>query len=103
MVLQSTQSHIGCARGGVGIGRGYVRAVETPVDLKSEIEGIDVLVVECNVQSKGGKCIKGAYHKSGEHHSKLVYKKRADGGAPDITIYYWDIRDGPQFSGWWIG
>jgi len=22
---------------------------------------------------------------------------------PDIYIYFWDKRDGPEFTGWWFG
>eukprot|EP00927_Polykrikos_kofoidii_P072470 TRINITY_DN68586_c0_g1_i1.p1 TRINITY_DN68586_c0_g1~~TRINITY_DN68586_c0_g1_i1.p1 ORF type:complete len:930 (-),score=237.68 TRINITY_DN68586_c0_g1_i1:87-2876(-) len=46
--------------------------------------------------------IKGIYTENGSNHGKPVYKKDGDAKV-SIMIYFWDDRDGPNFSGWWFG
>jgi len=47
--------------------------------------------------------IKGVFAPAGQNHGKPVFKKQ--GGDPNVSvlIYFWDERDGPNFSGWWFG
>ena len=39
------------------------------------------------------------------HDDRPVYEKHnwQQTVATPMLIYYWDDRDGPSFSGWWIG
>jgi len=46
----------------------------------------------------------GEYVESGQNHGKRVFMRINGGeGQEVIYIYYWDKRDGPEFSGWWFG
>jgi len=47
--------------------------------------------------------IKGSYSPTGANHGKPVYKKDVVPGGVSVLIYFWDERDGPNFSGWWFG
>merc|ERR1719162_1095816 len=37
------------------------------------------------------------------NHGKPAYKKEAQANGLVVMIYFWDERDGPASSGWWIG
>merc|ERR1719305_361241 len=48
----------------------------------------------------------GEYREAGTNHDRKFFQKVIDKNAPDIVevfMYYWDERDGPSFSGWWLG
>lgn len=49
----------------------------------------------------------GEYREAGWNHEKKYYKRfaRPVQGQPrvDVFLYYWDERDGKDFSGWWFG
>ncbi|CAE8731910.1 unnamed protein product [Polarella glacialis] len=48
----------------------------------------------------------GEYVEAGTNHGRKVFKRRKTStvGAPaSVFIYYWDNRDGANFSGWWFG
>eukprot|EP00929_Paragymnodinium_shiwhaense_P077109 TRINITY_DN3968_c0_g2_i1.p1 TRINITY_DN3968_c0_g2~~TRINITY_DN3968_c0_g2_i1.p1 ORF type:complete len:2044 (-),score=893.51 TRINITY_DN3968_c0_g2_i1:341-6472(-) len=48
----------------------------------------------------------GTYTEVGENHGRPTYKKNEKiPGHPNISVfvYYWDQRDGADFSGWWFG
>eukprot|EP00927_Polykrikos_kofoidii_P065794 TRINITY_DN61510_c0_g1_i1.p1 TRINITY_DN61510_c0_g1~~TRINITY_DN61510_c0_g1_i1.p1 ORF type:complete len:2086 (-),score=507.96 TRINITY_DN61510_c0_g1_i1:169-6426(-) len=48
----------------------------------------------------------GDYEQMAMNHGKKVYKKiQQIGGHEDIDVYlyYWDTRDGADYSGWWFG
>jgi len=47
--------------------------------------------------------IKGTFVPDGSNHGKSVYRKDTGGSSTTVLIYYWDQRDGPNFSGWWFG
>ena len=49
--------------------------------------------------------IEGKYIKSGSNHGAPVYTKEWPGGntVADVSLYYWDGRDGATMEGWWIG
>ena len=32
-----------------------------------------------------------------------ISRKRTGDDVPEIYIYFWDLRDGPEFMGWWFG
>lgn len=63
----------------------------TSMSKKDDI-GIDVLL--------------GDYAEKGSNHNRTYYQKvQAIPGHEDIKVflYYWDSRDGADFSGWWFG
>eukprot|EP00929_Paragymnodinium_shiwhaense_P014394 TRINITY_DN1222_c0_g1_i1.p1 TRINITY_DN1222_c0_g1~~TRINITY_DN1222_c0_g1_i1.p1 ORF type:complete len:2051 (-),score=956.61 TRINITY_DN1222_c0_g1_i1:88-6240(-) len=48
----------------------------------------------------------GDYAEQGENHGKKYYKKiQKIAGHENVSVflYYWDNRDGADFSGWWFG
>merc|ERR1711971_1198967 len=47
--------------------------------------------------------IKGTYAVHSKNHDKPVYKKEGAAGSVSVLMYYWDDRDGADFSGWWFG
>eukprot|EP00929_Paragymnodinium_shiwhaense_P085883 TRINITY_DN4634_c0_g1_i1.p1 TRINITY_DN4634_c0_g1~~TRINITY_DN4634_c0_g1_i1.p1 ORF type:complete len:2259 (-),score=988.25 TRINITY_DN4634_c0_g1_i1:139-6915(-) len=52
------------------------------------------------------RTVVGTYVQVGENHGKHTYKKQEKvAGFPDLEVwmYYWDTRDGNDFSGWWCG
>ena len=51
-----------------------------------------------------GPNIRGVYQLRGQHHGRPVYQKtRSPDDQFDVYCYFWDARNGWQFSGWWIG
>lgn len=44
----------------------------------------------------------GEYGEQGMNHGRKFYKKLGDDD-PEIFLYYWDDRDGPDLCGWWFG
>ena len=65
--------------------------------------GGQTIVVSGCANATVSNLIKGSFSVSGVNHGKPTYKK--DMSPPNVTvlIYFWDDRDGPTFSGWWIG
>lgn len=54
----------------------------------------------------GIQTLLGDYSEEGTNHGRKFYKKiQAIPGHQDIKVflYFWDSRDGPDFSGWWFG
>jgi len=47
--------------------------------------------------------IQGHFTTKDSNHGRPVYKKESAPGSVSVLIYYWDERDGPNFSGWWFG
>jgi len=47
--------------------------------------------------------INGSFQAVETNHGKPVYRKPATANSVAVLIYYWDERDGPNFSGWWFG
>eukprot|EP00971_Amphidinium_carterae_P220544 4378366-Amphidinium_carterae.1 len=48
----------------------------------------------------------GDYVEMGINHQKKYYQKAQKiAGHEDVKVflYFWDTRDGPDFSGWWFG
>ena len=61
---------------------------------------------EAEVDDIGMETIVGEYYEFGVNHGRKFFKrKRAtngdDGNA--VFLFFWDSRDGPEFSGWWFG
>merc|ERR1719197_2450409 len=44
----------------------------------------------------------GTYTETGTNHGRKVFEKQEDDGEP-VSLYYWDTRDGAEFSGWFFG
>jgi len=54
----------------------------------------------------GIQTLVGDYEETSSNHEKKVYKKKQKiAGHEDVNVflYYWDQRDGADFSGWWFG
>jgi len=52
------------------------------------------------------KTLVGHYAEKGSNHGRKYYQKteRIPGHEDvDVFLYYWDARDGADFSGWWFG
>lgn len=50
-----------------------------------------------------GPIIRGDYNMASMNHGKPAYKKETANNGLVANIYFWDERDGPASSGWWIG
>eukprot|EP00931_Biecheleriopsis_adriatica_P032574 TRINITY_DN18_c0_g1_i2.p1 TRINITY_DN18_c0_g1~~TRINITY_DN18_c0_g1_i2.p1 ORF type:complete len:1027 (-),score=405.02 TRINITY_DN18_c0_g1_i2:107-3187(-) len=50
-----------------------------------------------------GSIVRGNFTLSGANHNKPVYKKDQQVNGLDVMLYFWDERDGANFSGWWFG
>eukprot|EP00928_Gymnodinium_smaydae_P035790 TRINITY_DN25127_c0_g3_i1.p1 TRINITY_DN25127_c0_g3~~TRINITY_DN25127_c0_g3_i1.p1 ORF type:complete len:2137 (-),score=535.43 TRINITY_DN25127_c0_g3_i1:74-6406(-) len=65
--------------------------------------------LKVSTQKKNGmenlviKTIVGTYSEQGENHGKKVYKKNEKDSELDVYIYFWDSRDGADYTGWWFG
>jgi len=49
------------------------------------------------------KIVRGNFTLMGENHGRPTYKRDEPFNDLDVMIYYWDDRDGKDFSGWWFG
>ena len=47
--------------------------------------------------------VRGTYAVQGSNHGRTVYKKNEKDAGVDVFVYYWDERDGAEYSGWWFG
>jgi len=47
--------------------------------------------------------VHGDYEICGSNHDRPAFKSVDCGQGFESFIYFWDDRDGPDFSGWWIG
>eukprot|EP00930_Biecheleria_cincta_P085247 TRINITY_DN74655_c0_g1_i1.p1 TRINITY_DN74655_c0_g1~~TRINITY_DN74655_c0_g1_i1.p1 ORF type:complete len:1124 (-),score=305.63 TRINITY_DN74655_c0_g1_i1:157-3528(-) len=45
------------------------------------------------------KALSGAFFRRGHNHGKRTYFQQKS----NCWLYYWDNRDGQEFSGWWLG
>ncbi|CAL1155885.1 unnamed protein product [Cladocopium goreaui] len=64
-----------------------------------------VLFVSATVldEPPGVEILLGEYREIGKNHGKPVFRRKRNEDQPDIYIYFWDKRDGPEFTGWWFG
>ena len=65
-----------------------------------------ICVSGCETNETLSKIIQGVYAPSTINHGKLVYKKKeiiGDTKQMDVYIYYWDMRNGASWNGWWFG
>mmetsp|Transcript_15152 Transcript_15152/g.48444 ORF Transcript_15152/g.48444 Transcript_15152/m.48444 type:complete len:419 (+) Transcript_15152:122-1378(+) len=54
----------------------------------------------------GTQHLLGEYVPLGLNHGRKAFCRRPDPRAPEegsIWLYYWDARDGRDYSGWWLG
>lgn len=49
------------------------------------------------------KIVRGDFKFAGENHARPYYKRDEKYNDLDVMLYYWDDRDGSDFSGWWFG
>ncbi|CAE7559652.1 eag [Symbiodinium sp. CCMP2456] len=71
--------------------KAYARAVEAQISVSG-----------CTHVSVG-PIAKGNYSVDGSNHNKPAYRKEQKVSGLDVMLYYWDERDGVEFSGWWFG
>lgn len=62
-----------------------------------------VLVVECasSTDELGISTLAGSYVEVGVNHGRKVFRRKEADQA--CFLYFWDDRDGDNFSGWWFG
>ncbi|CAE7245986.1 eag [Symbiodinium microadriaticum] len=70
---------------------------ETDLDARAQIS-----VSGCTHVSVG-PIVRGNYSVDGSNHNKPAYRKEQKVSGLDVMLYYWDERDGVEFSGWWFG
>mmetsp|Transcript_55024 Transcript_55024/g.170460 ORF Transcript_55024/g.170460 Transcript_55024/m.170460 type:complete len:417 (-) Transcript_55024:164-1414(-) len=54
----------------------------------------------------GTQHLLGEYVAQGQNHGRRAFCRRRDPRDPEeqsIWLYYWDLRDGPEATGWWLG
>lgn len=59
-----------------------------------------------HLEDVGVRTLVGDYAEVGSNHSRKTYRKLSKiPGFEDVHVYlyYWDMRDGPDFAGWWFG
>jgi len=82
-------------------------AVKKPVTLPSPAGAPKFTVTsQQKTDDIGIQTLVGDYADKGENHGKRFYQKiQKIPGHEDIKVflYYWDTRDGADFSGWWFG
>merc|ERR1712048_425427 len=68
------------------------------------------IALKVSTQSKKNEVISstliGDYAELGQNHGRQYYKKTQKiAGHENVSVYlyYWDQRDGADFSGWWFG
>lgn len=49
------------------------------------------------------RIVAGGFHIDGSNHCRPIYRKRAADGVQSAVFYFWDMRDGPEYAGWWFG
>jgi len=49
------------------------------------------------------KIVRGSFRFAGENHGRPYYQKDEKFNDLDVLLYFWDDRDGSDFSGWWFG
>jgi len=66
------------------------------------------LVVYCTAEDDDGglDALVGEYDQMGANHGKKYFKRRSTENVEEdspVFLYFWDNRDGVEFSGWWFG
>eukprot|EP00930_Biecheleria_cincta_P031706 TRINITY_DN2199_c0_g2_i1.p1 TRINITY_DN2199_c0_g2~~TRINITY_DN2199_c0_g2_i1.p1 ORF type:complete len:1014 (-),score=340.09 TRINITY_DN2199_c0_g2_i1:171-3212(-) len=61
-----------------------------------------IAVQGCTHATVGG-IVRGSFTANGQNHGRPTYKKDQQVNGLDVQLYFWDERDGPNFSGWWFG
>jgi hypothetical protein len=81
-----------------------------PGGVKKAAEDASKMRLTVTTQSMKGDVVTqtlvGNYTEQGSNHGRKVFKKtdKIPGHeAIEVFIYYWDARDGAEFSGWWFG
>jgi len=78
----------------------------TPPSAKRPMASTPPLVLASTSGEDASAAVKklaGEYlQQDGTNHGKKTFLKRGSDAEP-IWLYYWDSRDGPEFSGWWLG
>mmetsp|Transcript_140529 Transcript_140529/g.365619 ORF Transcript_140529/g.365619 Transcript_140529/m.365619 type:complete len:1956 (-) Transcript_140529:48-5915(-) len=86
------------------------RPVSPAAAMAAKNAAVDKPVLRVSTQSKndeiGIQTLVGDYLEKGTNHGKKFYQKTqkiAGHEDIDVFLYYWDARDGADFSGWWFG
>jgi len=66
---------------------------------------IDVLsfIVEGCTDASIRRTVMGTFLPHSQNHERIVYRKTVQVDGSDVLCYYWDQRDGADYSGWWFG
>eukprot|EP00927_Polykrikos_kofoidii_P020055 TRINITY_DN19452_c0_g1_i2.p1 TRINITY_DN19452_c0_g1~~TRINITY_DN19452_c0_g1_i2.p1 ORF type:complete len:775 (+),score=109.98 TRINITY_DN19452_c0_g1_i2:78-2327(+) len=74
------------------------------------MDGAALGILEVSVRLVGSSeevrdhILSGVYEVSGLNHGRRTYKKVQDKSVGEsVWLYYWDMRDGVDMSGWWFG
>mmetsp|Transcript_23922 Transcript_23922/g.38200 ORF Transcript_23922/g.38200 Transcript_23922/m.38200 type:complete len:2017 (-) Transcript_23922:43-6093(-) len=81
---------------------------QPPTAAPSSAKKVPNLTVSSNAKKDeiGVQTLVGDYIEVGSNHGRKYYKKVQEiPGHKDVKVflYYWDMRDGADFSGWWFG
>ncbi|CAE7218378.1 unnamed protein product [Symbiodinium sp. KB8] len=78
-------------------------AAAVHVDCNEVVGEIDRMTVRGGAHAVVSRILQGIFKRNGqEHHGRPVYVKEND-SLSGVFVYYWDTRDGPNWSGWWFG
>jgi len=77
--------------------------VEELVLQSPPIPGVLPITVSCGRESECASIVSGTYSCCSENHDRPAYLRAKPAGWQNVLLYYWDGRDGPEFSGWWFG
>lgn len=50
-----------------------------------------------------GPIVRGTFQLTSTNHGRPVYTKTEQANGLNVMLYFWDDRDGPEFSGWYFG
>lgn len=77
---------------------GYGGNVSAPV-----AGGAGGLVVSGCQNPNVASIVHGSFVLVGDNHGRPVYRKQPVVNGVNVELYFWDARDGADFSGWWFG
>lgn len=65
------------------------------------------LLVSCHGEKNAliAATLVGEYHQMGFNHGRRFFMRKREDSNPNVVVflYFWDGRDGPNYTGWWFG
>jgi len=87
--------------------RSFYSPVSVPAKRqRKEEEDPITLVAQCEDKDEAPDSVLvllGEYVENGTNHGRKSFLKKSVDGASPVWLYYWDMRDGKEHSGWWFG